>query len=316
MMPLVTIIIVNYSEKALLSDCLVSVKQTIYDNFEIVVVDNHSNDGSVELLHKEYPDVKVIELEKNFGFAFPNNLAAKKSKGKYLVFLNNDTIVEPDWLTEMVTVLEKDDEIKIAQSLLMKPDGSVDSSGDFIDNLGRAYSKHDIPKKIREILSPKAACMIIDKEFFLNLGGFDESYFASFEDVDLGWRCWFLGYKVILIPNSIVIHKGGQTIKKLNKEISFHGVKNNISLRITHFDFKDSVRTIFSMFFVLLFKKLFNRSIIEEKDQKLNIPNISTVFRATFWIFKNFKKISAKRKIIQSTRKKSNQDLKDLGLIN
>ncbi len=140
MMPLVSIIIVNYSEKDLLADCLSSLKKTTYDNLEIIVVDNNSKDESVEFLLKEYPEIKVIKLEKNYGFAIPNNIAAKSAKGKYLVFLNNDTIVKPEWLIELVEVLEKNDEIKIAQSLLVKPNGSVDSSGDFMGRFGRAFS--------------------------------------------------------------------------------------------------------------------------------------------------------------------------------
>jgi len=163
-------------------------------------------------------------------------------------------------------------------------------------------------------LSPRAACMIINKEIFLELEGFDEDYFVTFEDVEFGWRCWLLGYKVVLVPSSIVVHKGGETTKKLSEEISFHGVKNNISLRLTHFDFFDSIRTLVSMFFVLIFKKFFNRSIIEEQDQKLVVPNISIVFKSVIWILKNSNKISAK--IIRSKRKKNNQQLKDLRLIN
>ncbi|MDH3277301.1 MAG: glycosyltransferase family 2 protein [Nitrosopumilus sp.] len=316
MIPIISIIIINYSEKKLLSECLQSVKKTNYENYEIIVVDNKSDDYSVEFLNKEYPDIKVIKLSKNCGFAIPNNLAAKTAKGKYLVFLNNDTIVKPTWLEELLKCLEKDDRIKIAQSLLLKPDSSVDSSGDFIDHYGRAYSKHDIPKKPRNILSAKAACMIIEKEFFLDLGGFDESYFATFEDVELGWRCWLYGFKVILVPSSIVIHKGGETIKKLHNEISFHGVKNNISLRLTHLDFWDSCRTLFSMFFILFFKKFFRFSIVNEVDQKFNIPNISTVIKAFFWILKNLNKISKKRKHIRSRMTTKNQELKNLGLIN
>lgn len=315
-MPLVSIIIVNYSEKNLLSECLKSIEQTIFDNFEIIVVDNNSKDDSIKFLHQEYPEIKVIKLDKNYGFAFPNNLAAKSANGKYLVFLNNDTVVKPEWLKELVEVLENDEGIKIAQSLLLKPDGSVDSSGDFIDHLGRAFSKHDIPKNIRNILSPRAACMIIHKELFLEMKGFDESYFATFEDVEFGWRCWLLGHRVVLIPSSIVVHKGGETTRKLTDEISFHGVKNNISLRMTHFDLLDSVRTLVSMFFILVFKKFFKRSIFEEKDQKFVIPDISTVFRSIIWILKNSKKIFSKRKIIRSNRKKNNQELKGLGLIN
>ena len=104
----------------------------------------------------------------------------------------------------MVQVIENDKKIAICQSLLLKPDESVDSSGDFIDPLGVVYNSTKKTDEIREISSARGASMLIRKNIFDILEGFDEKFYVSFEDVDLGWRTWMIGYKVILTPKSVV----------------------------------------------------------------------------------------------------------------
>ena len=134
--PKVSVIIVNYNGKTLLEKCLESLVKVNYENFEIILVDNNSTDGTVEFVTKTYPSIIIIKLDSNRGFAEPNNIGAKIASGKYLLFLNNDTIVTPNFISEMVKVIEKDKKIAICQSLLLRLDGSIDSSGDFIDQLG------------------------------------------------------------------------------------------------------------------------------------------------------------------------------------
>ena len=106
--PKVSIIIVNYCGQKLLEKCLKSLSDTSYPNYEIIVVDNNSSDGSLEFLSKNCLEIQVMSLNKNYGFATPNNMAAKIAKGKYLVFLNNDTTVTTSWLSELVNALEND----------------------------------------------------------------------------------------------------------------------------------------------------------------------------------------------------------------
>jgi len=311
--PLVSIIIVNYCGKNLLEECLESLKYTDYKNYEIIIIDNNSSDGSIEFLNKNYPTVQVITLNKNYGFAEPNNIGAKVAKGKYLVFLNNDTKVTSNWLDELVKILQYDKTIVMGQSLLLFQDGTVDSSGDFVDSLGMAYSKHDVPEKMRYILSPRAACMIVRKDAFLDLGGFDESYFASFEDVELGWKAWLWGFKVMVNPKSIVYHKGGQTIKQISKTIEFHSAKNNIMLRLTNLGAIEGTKTIFLMFYEILRIKLLRKK--SKFDQRLKITDTKTFFQAITWVIKNSKLINKKRKIILSRQVRTNDDLKKIGLI-
>jgi len=313
--PLVSIIIVNYCGLDLLSKCLKSITTTSYDNFETILVDNNSTDDSVNFTQKNFSDVQIIKLNKNYGFATPNNIGAKVAKGKYLVFLNNDTTITSSWLSELVKVMESDKKIVIAQSLLKHEDGTIDSSGDFIDTTGRAFSSRKIPKTVSNILSARGACMITRKDAFLDMGGFDENYFVSFEDVELGWKAWLWGYKVVVVPNSIVYHLGGQTIQQIPKTIAFHGVKNSVSLRLTNLDNWDAAKSILFLSTAVFLKKVFKISIVKDMEQKYNIPDFTTVFKAGVWILKNFGTIRKKRKILYSRKIRSNKDLKRLGLI-
>ena len=146
--PKVSIIIINYNGKELLEKCLESLFKVDYDNFEIILVDNNSTDGTMEFVTKNYPSIIIIKLDSNKGFAEPNNIGSKIAKGEYLLFLNNDTVVTPDFISKMIKVVENDKKIGICQSLLLKPDGSIDSSGDFIDKLGIVYNSKTKTKKI------------------------------------------------------------------------------------------------------------------------------------------------------------------------
>lgn len=313
--PLVSIIIVNFNGKNFLKNCLESLNQTNYKNYEIIIIDNNSIDESVEFVKSFDSKIQILELNKNFGFVIPNNMGAKIAKGKYLVFLNNDTTVTPNWLEELVFALENDSEISVGQSLLISPNGDIDSSGDFIDEIGRAYSSKNYPTKIQNIFSARAACMIIRRDLFLDMGGFDENYFASFEDVEFGWRSWLWGYNVSLIPTSIVYHVGGQTTDKIPDVISFHGIKNNILMRLTNFDRFDSVRSLGYMILILFVKKVFGISIGTNQNQKYQIPSIKIIFKAIWWILKNQKLISEKRKTLKSRQIRTNKELQKMGLI-
>jgi GT2 family glycosyltransferase len=314
--PHISIIIINYNGLDYLEECLKSLKKTDYDNFEIILVDNNSIDNSKKFVKSNYPEITLIELDDNYGFAKPNNIAAKKAKGDLLLFLNNDTKVEPNFISELVKVLESDSSIAICQSLLLTPSGKVDSSGDFIDSIGIPYSSHKRVENVSEIFSAKAASMLIRKSIFEVLEGFDEKFFVSFEDVDLGWRVRILGYKIVIVPSSIVHHYGGKTIKKINEIMAFHGFKNQLA----NFEKKFLIKSIF--LFVLIYGIRSIRvwmdytfrgttKIHATKYEKIisNKPKYSSIFRGIFWNLKNIRYILKKRKTINRMRKTSTQTM-------
>lgn len=311
----VSIIIVNYNGKSHLEKCLESLSKIKYQNLEIIIIDNHSTDGSLEFIHSKYPHIKTINLDANCGFAEPNNIAAKTAMGKYLLFLNNDTVVDSDFVEELVNVMNQDPQIAISQSMLLKSNGDVDSSGDFIDTLGRVYSSKKKPTSIQNILSARGASMMARKDIFFKLGGFDENFFASYEDVDIGWRAWLCGYKVVLVPNSIVHHTGRQTIKELDSLIMFHAVKNSLVLRLTNFEPSFAFKSIVILFFVNIMRKIFGTSIIKAPEQRLPLPSFKIILQGMFWVVKNSKYVSTKRKQVNLDKVVTNNDLIKKGLI-
>jgi GT2 family glycosyltransferase len=326
---LVSVIIANYNGKKYLDKCLDSLKNTEYSNFEILVIDNNSIDGSVNLVKQNYPYVKLIELKENLGFAVSNNLAATQARGGFYVFLNNDTIVTNTWLSELVSSLMdgKDDRVAIAQSFLLRPDGQVDSSGDFINRFGRSYSSVlKNPSNNREILSARAACMIVTKEVFWELGGFEEDFFASFEDVHLGWKAWIAGYKVVLASNSIVYHFAGQTVKRLKSTINFHSMKNQTCVILLNFEFPLGIKHLLLLFAsylpVINLRRKDQEAIFKDDKHDTGIREVYSnpillkdVFKTFFWICRHALTLYRKYKSINRMRVRSTCDLVKIGLI-
>ena len=324
--PKVSIIIVNYNGKELLQKCLDSLLKVNYDNFEIILVDNNSTDGSVEFITKNYPSLIIIKLDSNKGFAEPNNVAAKISKGKYLLFLNNDTVVTPNFISEMVKVMETDKKIAICQSLLLKPDGSVDSSGDFIDHLGVVYNSKTKIDEIREVSSARGASMLVRSDIFEKLDGFDQKFFVTFEDVDLCWRSWILGYRVLIIPASIVYHEGGITIKKIKSEIAFHGFKNQLAMKITNFEPILAMRNMMLFFGIYGIRELkiwldytisgsTKLSSTEYEDNIAPKPSFKVIAKSIFWILSNYGYLLKKQRTINKNRVYSTTILKKMNII-
>jgi GT2 family glycosyltransferase len=324
--PLVSIIIVNFNGKNLLEECLHSLHQIDYENYEVILVDNNSTDNSVEFTQNNFSNVKIIKLDQNYGYAIANNKGAKQAKGTFLQFLNNDTVVDKKYLRRLVQEIYPKPSIGIAQSMLYNPDGTIDSSGDFIDSLGIAFSSKQKINSIRKILSARGASMIIKRELFEKLGGFDEQFVTSFEDIDLGWRSWIQGYEVILVPSSIVYHKGGQTIKQLSKEVSFHGFKNQLVLRLTNFETSLAIKN--SILFLIIYGYKFFRVFFDYKiTGKTTIkstkygsglsqkPNVMIILKGFFWIIKNLGYVRKKHALLESNRINSTKKLQKIGVI-
>jgi len=324
--PMVSIIIVNFNGKHYLESCLSSLTKIDYDNLEIIVVDNNSTDGTIEFLVQNYPSVITLKLDQNYGFAKPNNMAAKIAKGDLLLFLNNDTEVTPTFVSELVDVLLNDKQIAICQSLLLKPNGEMDSSGDFIDKIGIVYNSKEKINEIREISSARGASMIIRKKIFEELHGFDEKFFVSFEDVDLGWRSWIRGYKVVINPKSIVYHYGGKTHDSIKNEIAFHGLKNQLVMKITNFEPKYRINSMLKFFFVYGFRELkilldykfTGKTKMTSTKYERTIaakPSIKVIIKAVFWIITNQKYLSEKSKEISASRKVSTKELEQMNVL-
>jgi len=220
----VSIIIVNYNGAHHLEENLTSLKQLDYpeSQIELIVFDNGSKDNSLEIVNKSYPNAKIIKSSCNTGFARPHEAASREATGDILAFLNNDMRVDPGWVRNGISMLNRSENIVCASSKIMDWRGeNIDFCGGTLQYLGFADQLH--VEKIdngEKILFPCGGAMFVYRDIFIEAGCFDGDYFAIFEDVDLGWRLWVMGYQVVMATNSVVYHKGHGTLdtKKESKK--------------------------------------------------------------------------------------------------
>lgn len=211
----VTVVIPNYNGKKFLNDCLKSLKKQTFKDFDIILVDNASTDGSISFVKENYRDVDVIELPENTGFANAVNVGIKKSSSEYVFLLNNDTICDERAIEELVKTLNSKKMLFSAQSkmLQIKPPHNIDDSGDLYCALGWAFSPgKDKPLERyshREaVTSACAGAAMYRRAVFDEIGFFDEAHFCYLEDVDIGYRARLYGYLNVCEPASIVYHVG------------------------------------------------------------------------------------------------------------
>jgi len=215
-----SIIIPVFNNLSLTRQCLESIEENTDAPHEIIVVDNGSSDGTRDYLHglEARGAVRVITNRLNLGFAKASNQGAQAARGEYLVFLNNDTIVQPGWLREMVTVAQKDEKIGTVGAKLLYPDESIQHAGvvftdsKLVYHIYKYYDRdHPAVNKEREFQAVTAACMLIKKDLFFKAGAFPESYRNGFEDVDLCFTLREQGYKNVYTPRAVVYHLESKT---------------------------------------------------------------------------------------------------------
>ena len=315
--PLVSIIIPNYNGKIHLEECLNSLEMIESDDYEIVFVDNASNDGSVEFVKNHFPKVRIISLKKNFGFAEGCNLGVKKARGDYIVFLNNDTKVDVYWLKSLLVALEKygPKHIYSSKVLFYNEPGTLNTIGGVITPMGSGldinFGKKDVSKynKVRFVASPSGCSMLLKKSLFLEMGGFDKDYFAYLEDVDFGWRCWLKGHKTYYVPESIVYHKYGSTGGKTDTPFRVFNVqKNRLFNMLKNFSLSNLIKG-------LIISIIFDLVRISKFMVHGDFSLVSAVLRGNYAFIKGIPKTLAKRKYIQKTRQISDGELGKMGLI-
>ncbi|MGH7895675.1 MAG: glycosyltransferase family 2 protein, partial [Candidatus Binatia bacterium] len=214
--PSVSAIVVNWNGRHLLDDCLRSIAALAYprERVEILVFDNGSRDGSVEWLSGAWPAARVLRSESNLGFALACNRAAAASSANILAFLNNDLRVEPSWLGRMVEALRATAAAAAGSRILDWEGRCYDFDGAAMNFYGHGTSRRHgrrtdgaVAGAPVDTLFACGAAMVAERARFLASGGFDADYFAYFEDVDLGWRLWLEGERVVHVPGAIAYHR-------------------------------------------------------------------------------------------------------------
>lgn len=217
--PLVSIVIPNWNGAHHLPDCLDSLRRQRYPHFKVILVDNGSTDASLALLAREYPEVRVIALSENRGFAPACNVGMQAAQGEILVLLNNDTQADPGWLEALVDAFERHPEIGavVGKILLFDRRDYLHTAGDFYRLDGtpgnRGAWQRDEGQFDREepVFSACGAGAAYRRVMLDQIGLLDEAFFFSCEDVDLGWRAQLAGWSCLYTPQAILYHKVSAT---------------------------------------------------------------------------------------------------------
>ena len=280
-----SIIIPNYNGLCFLQNCLHSLSTLDFynDSYETIVVDNGSTDSSVLFINENFPEVKIVQHPSNQGFGKAVNSGIKTSRGKYVVLLNNDTIVDKNWLKELVKTAESDEKIGIVGSKLLFLDEKdvINNAGSYISfptgdggDIGYGQidrGQYDFQRRVSAVCG---ASMLIKRNLIKKIGALDADFFLYYEDTDFCWRARLHGREIIFNPHSIVYHVHAGTSKEWSPFFTFYAFRNKILMCLKNAPF---------LFFSLAVVS-YGRQIIKE----FNTDRRSIHFKILYSLLKNF----------------------------
>ena len=239
------IVILNWNGEKMLRQYLPSVIQYSRDEATVYVADNASTDNSLELLRTHFPEVKLVILEKNWGFAEGYNKALKQIDAEYYLLLNSDIEVTHHWLTPMIEYLDCHDDVAACQPKLLSIFDKdsfeyAGASGGYLDRFGYPFCRGRIFETVEkdngqydyatDILWATGAALMIRAKDYWEAGGLDRRFFAHNEEIDLCWRLRIMGRRIVCLPESYVYHVGGGTLPKGNPMKTFLNFRNNLTM--------------------------------------------------------------------------------------
>ncbi len=291
--PLASIIILNYNGKSYLSNCLKSVMNNKYPNFEVILVDNASTDSSLKEAQKRFgsdPRLKIVQSKINTGFAGGNNLGFKYCRGEYVVFLNNDTLVEEDWLTKLVEAMQNDPSIGLAQSKI------INMHNDEIQNAGWLFSnylvrKHSLGEKqniktkffpVFEVSVASGASMIASRALIDEVGLFDSKIPFFYDDTLLSFKAWLAKKRVVAVDDSHIRHIMGATSSWNIERTTYNLYKAKTCLLFDlYFRYGDIIKAVFVNLDYTLISIVFSL-------KNYNLSAVYGTLKGLGWSFRNF----------------------------
>ncbi len=323
---IVSIIIPHHNNSKILIECIDSLMKSSFKNIEIIVVDNASSDSSCDDVSNRFPNVIIKKSNINLGYAGGCNLGSKIANGEYLFFLNNDTIVGDTCIEKLVYILNENDNISSVQPKIININNSsyfdyAGASGGFIDYLvfpfarGRIFNtiekddgQYDNPRKI---FWASGAGFLTRKNIFKKALDFDNVLFAHMEEIDYHWKCLLNGYEIYVTPQSLIYHKGGQTLAYGSYKKIYLNHRNSMILFLTN-NKKNS------------FSKIIKRITLEKIAfiyyiMKLNFKGALAIFNANMWLLLNMKYLIERKqkikKLIKTYHPISNQLIREYSII-
>ena len=318
--PSVEIIIPHYSGIDMLERCLNSLAKTSYAAMRICVVDNGSGEETaLSSLAERFGRLRILSLPSNRGYAGGCNSGLFSSLAKYVVFMNDDTAVDPSWLDFIVDTAEADGTVAAFQpkilSLQAHHTGNqvfdyAGAAGGLIDRLGYPYcygrmfsrteNDHGQYDRKQDIFWASGVAMFARRDVVADLGGFDEDFFMHMEEIDLCWRILLRGYRVVSVPSSVVYHEGGASLPAGEPEKVFLNHRNNIAMLLKN-------RSAASLVWVLPFRLLLECAAVVRylAEGKQRVRNALSVLRALWDNMLHLHKTVSKRKKVQGERKVS-----------
>lgn len=249
-MPSVSVIIPTSNSKQLVIQCLYSIARAVYQNLEIIVVDNASSDGTSNLILERFPNVKILRSERNLGYAIGNNLGIRNSSGTYLILLNDDTLVDPHFISGLIEGMEAEPRAALGSCKIYGMRGKVlQYAGGFMSKTGypimRGCWEEDKGQydRLEEVEWASGACMVIRRKYLEEIGLFDESFRFYYEDTDLSFRARKAGYKVLYIPMASIKHYGSATTSR-HRRYQVFSTTNRFRFLLRHFGSTFTARAI------------------------------------------------------------------------
>lgn len=291
------IVILNWNGQKMLAQYLPTVIEYSRDEADIIVADNASTDGSMEWLKKEFPKVRQIILDENYGFADGYNRALKQVDAEYYVLLNSDVEVTHHWLTPLIEEMDAHKEIAACQPKLLSLHDCdafeyAGAAGGYIDKYGYPFCRGRVFDTVeddngqydnaQEILWATGACLVVRSEDYWKAGGLDGRFFAHNEEIDLCWRLHIMGRQIWCFPESEVYHLGGGTLPKSNPMKTFLNFRNNLTMLYKNLPDSD-LKHVMRVRWLLDYLAAFETLILNRK-----LGDFKAIFRARH-AFKNWR---------------------------
>lgn len=261
----VAVVILNWNGVEMMRRFMPSVLKYSKDHADVYVADNCSSDDSLKMLEKEFPSVKIITLEKNWGFAEGYNKVLAQIDAEYYILLNSDVEVTEHWLEPMIEFMDAHKDVAACQPKLLSyfhrdQFEYAGAAGGFMDKYGYPFCRGRLFNDVehddgqyndrKELFWATGACLMIRSADYNNVGGLDGRFFAHCEEIDMCWRLRLLGRKIYCVPESVVYHWGGGTLPKTNSRKTFLNFRNNLTMLYKNLPEKDLKKVMRHRFFM------------------------------------------------------------------